>query len=151
MNVGDWNTIGQQLEIVTFLLGAILVAICRPQKERAKALRWYVFLVLGVLFISEWRGVIALLASCALWAFVGVRHIVEMAGWWTLVIVNPITLILVPIFGRFLWLDYKDNRAIRAGSKDAFDRRVRDLMTSFNLSHEKAVEAAIKVRDERMK
>lgn len=48
-------------------------------------------------------------------------------------------------------IDAKQNRAIKAGSKEAFDKRVNDLMRDQHYSHEDATAAAAKVRDEKKK
>jgi hypothetical protein len=45
----------------------------------------------------------------------------------------------------------KQNRAIRAGSKEAFDKRVNDLMRDQHYSLDDATAAAAKVRDEKKK
>lgn len=43
----------------------------------------------------------------------------------------------------------KENRAIRAGSKEAFDKRVNDLMRGQRYSLEKATAAVERIRDEK--
>jgi hypothetical protein len=48
-------------------------------------------------------------------------------------------------------IDAKQNRAIRAGSKEAFDKRVNDLMRDQHYSLEDATAAAAKVRDRKKK
>lgn len=49
-------------------------------------------------------------------------------------------------FGRLRWLDHKENQAIRAGSQEAFDKRVEDYIQIFGYSREKAIETTERIK-----
>jgi hypothetical protein len=66
-----------------------------------------------------------------------------------LVTLSIVGIVLVMVFASVV--DTRQNRAIRAGSKIAFDKRVKDLMRDQHYSLEDATTAAAKVRDEKKK
>jgi hypothetical protein len=129
--------------LIFYLLVIVIVLLCEPQEQRRRTLGWMlVFSGCGLALYYVGPIVLGLFFAISRPAL---RHL-----WWTLAIV--ILLIYAPVFGRLIWLDARENRAIRAGSKEAFDRRVSEYMgPTFNYSYERAVEATTKIRDGRRK
>jgi hypothetical protein len=128
---------------VVLLLIAIVILLCEKQEDRSRVMGRLVLLgILGaaVYYIGPVLGSVVLLA---------ISPLVSRVGWiWAvLILVNiPLWLWFFGYLIRAGWLDTKENRAIRAGSNEAFDKRIQEYM-SLGYTHEKAIEAALRVRD----
>ncbi len=121
------------------LLVVIILLICAPQAERSRAL--------GRMVLFAGIGLVAYYIVPAVLAFV-------LASWYGAVYrfgfhsVFFVTVLALsaPGYHFIARLDRKENEAIRAGSQQAFDSRVRYL-EQHGKSHEQAIEAAMRVRD----
>jgi hypothetical protein len=121
------------------LLVVIILLMCAPQAERPKALgRMVIFAGIGLVVYYIVPTVLAVILG--LWYGAVSRY-----GSHSVVIVTVLAL-SGPLFYLIARQDRKENEAIRAGSQDAFDSRVRYLETH-GKTHEQAVEAALRVRD----
>lgn len=132
------------LEEVGLLQAVIIVLLCEPQKRRRATLGWII--AAGAVYAAIYYlgpGLIGLL-------YEAVEPIVGKFGWLALLALTGLLLYAVSLVVAFL-ADRKQNRAVRAGSKEAFDKRVKDLMSDQHLSFEEATGAATRVRDEKRK
>jgi MFS family permease len=132
------------LDAIGGLQVVIILLLLHPQKRRRNAL----------LTMAICVGIGAALWYIALPAVVilfGVtKPVIEKFGW-----IHSFTLLALLGLGVALLMgyrvDYKKNRAIRAGSKEAFDERVRTYMHVLNYSEEDAIAATTRIRDGKRK
>ena len=134
------------IAIVIVLLVAIVLLLVERQEERPRALgRMVLGGLLAYALYELWPFVVGLVGLL----FVTARRV----GWHTTLrfvsVAGGISLAVLAVFviGRMFWLDGKDNRAIRGGSEEAFERRVKDYVQIFGYSREKAIETTAKIRD----
>jgi hypothetical protein len=136
--------------VVVALLIVVVLLLCEPQANRPHALG--TIIVLGGIGLAVYYigpiilGVLGLL-------FAATNPILEHFGWAYTAYTLGMAIFLVTgaVLGRLRWLDARDNRSIRAGSIEAFDKRVEDYMRIFGYSHEKAIEATMRIRDGKKK
>jgi hypothetical protein len=122
--------------LVIALLVVIVLLLCAPQAERSRALgRMVLFAGIGVVVYYVATTVLAL------WFVASDRF------GWRVVLVAVLLLISTPIMYYGVRQDFKENEAIRTGSKEAFENRVRTYMKDHGYSHERAVEATLRIRD----
>jgi amino acid transporter len=127
--------------LVIALLIAIVILLCVPLKQRAGLLRVLVGIAVLALVIY-YVGPIAV-------GFVvlSYQYVSEHLGWArTLEIIAGVAFLL-SIF--LLWKsDRRENEAIRAGSAEAFNRRVEAYKRDpFNYDHAKAVETTTRIKE----
>lgn len=126
-----------KLDIIAALQIVIILLVCVPQRQRKTALLSISLVGLGflaILFVGA-----PLLGG----AFQTVRFVVAKVGW------VPVVLLAAAVTLTLIYRsEVKQNRAIRAGSTEAFDDKVKDLMRNLNYSHEDAIAAARRIRDE---
>ncbi len=134
--------------VIVLLLVAIALLLCEKQEDRSRALGGMV--LIGILGLALYR-IWPLLRSSALLA---ISPLVSRFGWFSGIVIAIIIAINIPIWAWFFghlmrgaWSDAKENRAIRAGSKDAFDKRVEAYKSMLNYDERKAIEATLRIRD----
>jgi formate hydrogenlyase subunit 3/multisubunit Na+/H+ antiporter MnhD subunit len=127
---------------VIALLVLIVVLLCTPRKNRPQQVKYSVasVAIIGCLY---YLGPIAIGIVLASYHFL----IGHLGRFWSLVL--AIAIVLGFVFAGAWWIDARDNRAIRAGSRAAFEKRVQTLIRDRKYSHEKAVEAVSRLRDQR--
>jgi hypothetical protein len=126
---------------VIVLLIVIMLLVVEKQEDRPGTLG--TILVGGAILIAIVKivpFVLGILVVTGTLAF-------DYLGWRTLLIL--LCVCIAARLGRLRWLDHKDNQAIRAGSQEAFDERVRVYERTFGYSKEKAIEATQRIKDER--
>ena len=124
------------MDMVVLLLVVIVVLLCFSQADRGDVLAVWVGvgilgtaiyyvgpIILALVFLSGQRfGWLATLGIAEVVVFVGVLLVAAL-------------------------LDAKHNRAVRAGSQEAFKRRIEDYVRVFGYSREKAIETATRFRN----
>jgi hypothetical protein len=132
------------LDVIGGLQIVIILLLLQPQRRRKSALLSMVICV----GIGAALWYIGLPAVGILYG--ATKPFIEKFGW-----LHSFTLLALLGFGVTLlvafWIDQKKNRAIRAGSKEAFDERVRIYMRDFSYSEEDAIAATNRIRDEKKK
>jgi len=128
------------LRVIAGLQLVVIILVCVPQRRRLVALGGIgalgvVYLVIRRLFPVA-LGLLYEEVRPAL-ARYGEFHLILLAG----VLVFAVILLIA------YRMDTKQNRAIRAGSKEAFDLFVDDLVLKKHFSLEEATAAAIRIRD----
>ena len=128
------------LEEVGILQVVIILLLCEPQRRRRAAL----------------GSMIAAGAACAAIYYLGpgllgllyeaAKPIVDKYGWLGLLTLVGLLVYAVSFVFAFR-ADARNKKAIRAGSKQAFDKHVEYLVRDQHLSHEDAVDFVIKMRD----
>jgi len=136
--------------VIDVLLIAIAFAIliCEKQEDRSRTFGVMVLIgILGLALYSIWP----FLQSSVLLA---ISPLVSRFGWIWGPVITIIIAINIPIWAWFFgylmrgaWSDAKENRAIRAGSKEAFDKRVEAYKAMLNYDEQKAIEATLRIRD----
>ncbi|MBN9615614.1 MAG: hypothetical protein BGO25_02645 [Acidobacteriales bacterium 59-55] len=129
--------------VVIVLLLVIVVLLCVPVSQRRKAVSNVVWLgVIGLVLYN----VLPLLLELTVVGF----------SWGARLLHAPLTFAVVAgiiflVYCVFAWhSDQKENAAIRSGSDSAFNRRVEILKSgSLKYSHDQAVEAVKRLRDEK--
>lgn len=142
MEIGVKTGIG----VVIALLLAIVLLLVERQKDRARTLgKMLMVAVLAYVLYEVWPVIAELTALL----FARVKSVGWPAALRFLSIAGGISFVVFAAFGiaTILWLDGKDNRAIRAGSQEAFDRRVQDYVQTFGYSREEAIETTARIRD----
>jgi hypothetical protein len=122
------------------LLVVIIMLMCQPQAQRPRSLgRMSIFGGIGLLVYYIVPAVLG--AALSLWYGAVYRY-----GSHSVIIAIGLVLSILSFYaiGR---QDWKENAAIRAGSQKAFDSRVSYLERHHNYTHERAIEAAMKIRD----
>ena len=122
----------------------IILLLCEPQRRRRVALGWIIAagaVCLAINYLGP--GLIGLLYE----AF---EPIVGKFGWPGFFALIVLILYAVSLIFAFR-SGAKENRAIRAGSKEAFDKRVKDLMSGQSYSFEDATAVTTRIRDEKKK
>lgn len=134
--------------IIVLLLIAIAILLCEKQEDRSRALGGMV--LIGILGLALYR-IWPFLRSSVLLA---ISPLVSRLGWFWGPVIAIIIAVNIPIwawfFGRLMrgaWSDAKENSAIRAGSKEAFDKRVEAYKAMLNYDERKAIEATLRIRD----
>jgi hypothetical protein len=118
----------------------IILLLCAPQAERSRALGRMV--VIAGIGLAVYYIVPAVLAFVlALWSGAVYRFGFRSVFFVTVLVV------CAPFYYLIARQDRKEDEAIRAGSQEAFDSRVSYLERHSGYTHERAVEAAIRVRD----
>src|ERR1039457_3011026 len=132
------------LEVVACLQLVIILLLLEPQERRKKVLAWMLpFGVVCAAFYYLFPAALGLLYEV-------VSPIKERFGWLGLFTIAGLLAYSAALVFAYQ-IDAKQNRAIRAGSKEAFDKRVNDLMRDKHYSLEDATAAAAKVRDRKKK
>ncbi len=129
-------------EWVIMLQLGIIALLCEPQERRPRLVRVFAIIVAGVFIIQH--------VAPAVFGFLleVFDPVIRKIGWvYSLCILVGIGYIIA--LGVGFWMDAKNNRAIRAGSQEAFDRRVATYMRSHRYSREDAIAATAKIRDEK--
>jgi len=132
------------IEEVGILQVVIIVLLCEPQRRRRAELGWII--VAGAVYAAIYYlgpGLLGLL-------YEAVEPIVGKIGWVGLFVLAGVLLYAVSLVLAYR-ADEKERRAVRARSKEAFDKRVEDLMSSQHLSFEDATAAAARAGDEKLK
>lgn len=134
------------IAVVIVLLVAIVLLLLEKPKDRARTVgRFFIGLVVAYGAFKALPFAAALFG----WLIVTVRGF----GWQpslrsgavaAIIIVPTIALLAV---ARMLGLDSRDNRAIRNGSQEAFDRRVEDYVRVAGYSRDKAMATTERIRD----
>jgi hypothetical protein len=129
------------LTIVVVLLAVAILLICLPQERRAPAAgRMVLYAAAGlavyylvpILFGLLWTSVEFFFAHLALAG--ATMMAVFVSG-------------LVGTLGWLRWQDVRDNRAIRSGSLEAFEKRVHFLEYNLSYSHSDALRVTTSLRD----
>ncbi len=132
------------LDVVACLQVVIILLLIEPQERRKSVLGW--LFPLGAACVAVWylsSTVFGLL-------FEAIRPIKERFGWSSLFIIAVALVYAVSLVFAYL-IDAKQNRNIKAGSKEAFNNRVAYLMHDRHYSNEDAIAAVTKLRDEKKK
>lgn len=119
---------------------AVIILLCEPQERRSHTVK-----VLSAIFLV---CVIVRHAAPAVVGFLVAtfQPIVEKIGW-TYCLCALVGLgYIIALF--VAWgLDTKENRAIRSGSQEAFDKRVREYVRDRKYSREQAIAVTTSIRD----
>ena len=130
------------LEVVAVLQLVIILLLLEPQRRRRRALG----AIIGVGAVCV--AIYYLGPSAIGLLYEAVSPIKEKYGWSGLFIFIAVIVYVIALVIAF-WIGAKQNREIRAGSKDAFDKRINDLMRDQHYSLEDATAAVVKIRDEK--
>ena len=118
----------------------IIILLCEPRGRRQKTVR-----VLSAIFFV---GIIVRYAAPAVIGFLveTFQPVVEKIGW-------PYFMCALVGFGYIVALclawrrDAKENKAIRSGSQEAFDKRVEEYVRDHKYSRERAIAVTTSIRD----
>src|ERR1035441_8699848 len=128
------------LRVIAGLQLVVIILVCVPQRRRLFALG-------GIGALGVVGLVVRRLASEAVGEFYeSVRPTLARYGEFNLILLAGVLVFAVILLIAYR-MDTKQNRAIRAGSKEAFDRFVDDLILKKHFSLEEATAAATRIRD----
>lgn len=128
------------IQVVAGFQVIIILLLCEPQRRRRSALLAIAVICVGGFAVFH-------LAPAALEFLNGAsKPVVRRIGLPGTIFLFALAAYLIALIRAF-WSDRKDNRAIRAGSQEVFDKRVAALMGSSKYTREEAVAAATRVKD----
>jgi hypothetical protein len=128
------------LRVIAGLQLVVIILVCVPQRRRLFALG-------GIGALGVVGLVVRRLASEAVEEFYeSVRPVLARYGEFHLILLAGVIVFAVILVTAYR-MDTKQNRAIRAGSREAFDRYVDDLIRKKHFSIEEATAAATQIRD----
>jgi hypothetical protein len=129
--------------VVVGLLVMIVILLCTPLRQRGGVVR----VLAGVAVFGLVAYYLAPLGVGLV--VVAYQYALEHYGWKGTLAFVAVGLFVVSLY--YGWKsDRKHNKAIKAGSVEAFNRRVEAYKRDpFNYEHEKAVEATVRIRDEK--
>jgi hypothetical protein len=126
--------------VIAGLQLVVIILVCVPQRRRLFALGGIG--ALGVVYLAVRR-----LAPAALGLlYEEVRPAITRYGEFNLVMLAGVLVFAIILLIAYR-MDTKQNRAIRAGSQEAFDQYVDDLIRKKHVSLEEATAAATRIRD----
>lgn len=134
------------IAVVIVMLAMIVLLLVERQEDRPRTLGRMLLVAVLAYFLCEASPFVAGLIALTV---TKVKNIGWPATLRFLSFAGGISLAVFAVLGIaiILWLDGKDNRAIRAGSQEAFDRRVKEYVQTFGYSREKAIETTTRIRD----
>jgi MFS family permease len=136
------------LDVVACLQLVIILLLIEPQRRRRATLGGIIGT--GAICAAVYAAIYYLGPPLVGTLYETISSFKEEYGWSGLFVTTSIVVIVVVmVFASRV--DLRQNRAIRAGSKEAFDKRVNDLMRDLHYSLEDATAAAIRIRDEKKK
>ncbi len=127
--------------VVIALLWMIVQLMTVPQPERPRALRnLLVWAVAILLLIKLGPAILTLILAAGVLEMDHPRKAMFIGG-------AAFAVWGIVYFTRLIWLDHKENRLIRAGSQEAFERRVEEYVSTFGYGRERAIETTTRIRD----
>jgi hypothetical protein len=127
-------------ELIVVLQLVVIFLLCEPQARRARTVRVFTMIALGLIIL---RYAAPAVVGFLLDIF---QPIIQKIGWvyFLCSIVGLGYLIALCVAW---WRDAKENRAIRSGSQQAFDKRVEEYIRDHKYSRERAIAVTTGIRD----
>jgi hypothetical protein len=132
------------LHAIAAIQVVILLLLCIPQKRRPIALGAIVVLGAAFLAFRRLRPIVSELFSGA------IRQLVVKFGEFHLILAASVLVFAILLVVAYR-MDTRQIRAIRAGSRQAFDQYVNDLIRKKHYNLEEATAAVIQIRDGKKK
>lgn len=128
------------LALIIVLQLVVIILLCEPQRRRPQTVRVLsaIFFVCVIIRYAA-PAVVGLLAEVF-------QPIVEKIGWLYFLCALVALGYVIALFVAW-WRDARENRAIRSGSQDAFDKRVEEYVQDHQYSRERAIAITTRIRD----